>query len=241
VADVVIITGATGGLGAALVRAFADAKVAIHGRANAERAAQLAATNQSSCVLIGDLAGADRDTQAARMVEQVCAELGPPTVLVNAAADQSLGDWREQSSAETDAIIAGTFGSMVAMTRAVSAVMPQHSAIVNIASVEALQPFPRHAHYAAAKAAMVSFTRSAACDLGPLGIRVNAVLPGLIDRPGLATDWPEGYRAWCQQAALRRPVSADEVASATHFLATAPGITGAALLVDAGWSVNQKG
>ena len=103
------------------------------------------------------------------------------------------------------------------------------SAIVNVASIEALAAPPGHSHYGAAKAAIVGHTRAAAVELGAQGIRVNAVAPGLIDRPGLARDWPEGVERWSRACPLGRLGRPDDVADACLFLASpaARWITGA--------------
>jgi NAD(P)-dependent dehydrogenase (short-subunit alcohol dehydrogenase family) len=110
-----------------------------------------------------------------------------------------------------------------------------NASIINIASVEGFVPFPGHAHYAAAKAAVLSFTKSMASDLGPQGIRVNAIAPGLIDRPGLADDWPAGVQWWSRTAPLGRPVTAIEVAQVARHIARAEGMMGAVVPVDGGW------
>ena len=70
------------------------------------------------------------------------------------------------------------------------------------------------------------------------GVRVVGVAPGLIERPGLAEDWPDGHGRWSQTVPLGRPVTPDEVAAAVVFLASraASGVTGTTLVVDAGWS-----
>ena len=73
--------------------------------------------------------------------------------------------------------------------------------IVHIASIEAQHPTPVHGHYATSKAGLVMHAKAAALAGGPHGIRVNSVSPGLIDRPGLAEDWPEGVERW--MAAVR--------------------------------------
>jgi NAD(P)-dependent dehydrogenase (short-subunit alcohol dehydrogenase family) len=75
---------------------------------------------------------------------------------------------------------------------------------------------------------------------GAAGVRVNAVAPGLIDRPGLDLDWPEGVAWWRRTSPLGRPVTPDEVADAVLFLADASGVAGVVLPVDGGWSASGR-
>ncbi|HZD53862.1 MAG TPA: SDR family oxidoreductase, partial [Woeseiaceae bacterium] len=109
-------------------------------------------------------------------------------------------------------------------------------AIVNIASIAALSPGPAHAHYNSAKAAVVMLTRSAAQELGRYNIRVNAVSPGLIARPGIEQQWPDGVARWLATAPLGRLGQPEDVADACLFLASpaARWITGHNLVVDGG-------
>jgi NAD(P)-dependent dehydrogenase (short-subunit alcohol dehydrogenase family) len=109
-------------------------------------------------------------------------------------------------------------------------------AIVNISSIEGLQPAFLHSHYAASKAAVIMHTRAAALELGPSGIRVNCVSPGLIDAPGLDTAWPDGVARWHAAAPLGRLGEPADVADAVLFLASpaARWISGANLVVDGG-------
>jgi NAD(P)-dependent dehydrogenase (short-subunit alcohol dehydrogenase family) len=112
--------------------------------------------------------------------------------------------------------------------------------IIHIASIEGSQPAYGHAHYAASKAAIIMHARAAAIEYGPLGIRVNTVSPGLIARPGLEQDWPEGVGRWLAAAPLGRLGTGMDVANACLFLASplASWITGHNLVVDGGMSAH---
>lgn len=78
--------------------------------------------------------------------------------------------------------------------------------------------------------------RAAALELGPAGIRVNTVSPGLVDRPGLAEAWPEGVESWVSHAPLGRLATAEDIGNACVLLASpaASFITGQDLAVDGG-------
>ena len=215
----ILILGAGGGLGAALAAACREA------------GATVAAHEGRKGALAADLSQPDA---AARLVARVVADFGPPTGLINAAACQELtpGD----APADWQRLMQVNVTSAVSAVRAVFAA-GTGGAVVNIASVEALRPRGAHSAYAASKAALVSATRSLAVDGAALGWRVNALLPGLIAREGLDTDWPAGLARWQAAAPMARPVTAAEVAGAAVFLLSpaASGITGVALPVDAGY------
>lgn len=80
------------------------------------------------------------------------------------------------------------------------------------------------------------FSRVAALELGAYHIRVNTVSPGLVNRPSLETDWPDGYHRFLQRVPLDRVGEPDDIADACLFLASdaARWITGAHLVVDGG-------
>jgi NAD(P)-dependent dehydrogenase (short-subunit alcohol dehydrogenase family) len=82
--------------------------------------------------------------------------------------------------------------------------------------------------------------RAAALEYGPLGVRVNTVSPGLIERPGIEHDWPDGVARWLAKAPLRRLGRPQDVADACLYLASplASWVSGHDLVVDGGVSTN---
>jgi NAD(P)-dependent dehydrogenase (short-subunit alcohol dehydrogenase family) len=144
----------------------------------------------------------------------------------------------ELSTAELEAVLAQNLRSALLCLQAAGSGMAERGsgAIVNVTSIQAFRPAPALAHYSVAKAGLEMLTRSAALELGPSGVRVNAVAPGLIWRDGLETAWPEGLARYCATAPLGRVGQPDEVADACLFLASpaARFITGTTLVVDGG-------
>jgi NAD(P)-dependent dehydrogenase (short-subunit alcohol dehydrogenase family) len=143
------------------------------------------------------------------------------------------------SDQEWDQTVAANLRSVHLCTQSAAREMigqKRAGAIVNVASIEAENPAPQHAHYDAAKAGVVMYTRAAANELGPYGIRVNCVSPGLIWRENLDRDWPEGVSAYLRAVPLGRLGNPADVADGCLFLASpaARWITGANLVVDGG-------
>ncbi|HUI69374.1 MAG TPA: SDR family oxidoreductase, partial [Spirochaetia bacterium] len=124
-------------------------------------------------------------------------------------------------------------------TRAAAKLMGSGASVINIASTEAHRPVHNHAHYAAAKAAVLHYTRASALELASQGIRVNSVSPGLIQREGLEQSWPSGYERFVSVAPLKRTGLPEEIGAACLFLASdaAAWITGIDLLIDGGVSL----
>lgn len=249
--DVALVTGGTGGLGLVIARhlAGAGAAVAVHGRDQGGIDAVVTALRAEGHRAAGFSADLTQGAPAcARLAQRVAAELGPISVLVNNAADQSLTPLDDGAGEAWRRVFEVNILAVAELSRVVAVPVSAEPSggvaggvrIVQIGSVEGLAPFPGHAAYAASKAALLSITASLATELAPT--RVNAVLPGLIERAGLAEQWPTGYDWWCSTAPLGRPVLAEEVAAAVLFLASheSSGITGASLVVDGGWSSSAR-
>lgn len=239
-----LVTGASGGIGRGTALRFAEAGsvVAVHYRQDHASAAavvdQIEAEGGTATAIAADLT----DPAACHdLVRAAAAWAGRLDTLVNNAGIQPVEPLPGMSVDSWRTMIETNLTSAFCCTQAAAEVMAdQGGAIVHIASIEATQPAPGHAHYSSAKAALVMHARAAALEYGPRRIRVNTVSPGLVDRPGLVTDWPDGVHRWNRAAPLTRLGTPTDVANACVFLASplATWITGHNLVVDGGVSAS---
>ncbi|GAA1595281.1 SDR family NAD(P)-dependent oxidoreductase [Leucobacter chromiireducens] len=253
----VLVTGASGGIGGGIARRFgaAGARLALHYRGSAAPVfaliEELRDRGVEAVAVRADLAlpGA-----AAGLVADAVDALGGLDGLVNNAGIQPLTPLADTSREEWDEVLGTNLGAVFELSREAAAAMqrtaeseavasfdrdqeaPVSRWITHIASIEASRPAPAHAHYAVAKAGLVMHARAAALELGPAGVRVNTVSPGLVSRPGLAEAWPEGVASYTERAPLGRLATAEDIGNACVLLASAGAsfITGQDLAVDGG-------
>jgi NAD(P)-dependent dehydrogenase (short-subunit alcohol dehydrogenase family) len=240
-----LVTGASSGLGTFLAEALdaAGASVAVHYHGNKSGAEELASRlSNPSVVLQADLGNLE---DVRRLFSNATQALGPLDVLVNCAAAESqnvsdLSDissdlWSNTMTTNVDApmVLTQLFAAQKALAEKGS------GSIINITSIEGSRPAPGHSHYSTSKAALEMLTRASALEFGPLGIRVNAIAPGLINRAGIEEGWPEGVAAWKEAAPLGRLVDPNDIASTCVFLASplSSSISGTILTVDCGLSI----
>jgi NAD(P)-dependent dehydrogenase (short-subunit alcohol dehydrogenase family) len=240
-----VVTGGGRGIGAATaaVLAEAGARVAVLDL-DAERAEAVAAG------LAGEPLAAACDITDERAVaaafERVRSEGGRVAILVNNAGVNTYFDPGEMTLAEWELAFAVDLrGAWLCVKHALSDLRAADGAsVVNVASIHATLTSPGMFPYAAAKAGLVGMTRSLALDLGPDGIRVNAVSPGFT-RTRLVEEWldrqpdPQATRAAVVRAhAIGRMVEPEEVGRVIAFLASddAAAITGTEIHIDGGHS-----
>jgi NAD(P)-dependent dehydrogenase (short-subunit alcohol dehydrogenase family) len=235
---VTLVTGASGGVGRGIALRFARAggAVVVHGhRRSADQvAADIRANGGEAVALTADLTD---ERACADLVAAAASWAGRLDALVDNAGIQPVQPLAEITGADWRTVLDTDLTSAFLCTQAAAAIMRDRGgSITHVASIEATHPAVGHAHYASAKAALVMHARAAALEYGPHGIRVNTVSPGLIDRPGLAEDWPDGVRRWHAAAPLGRLGTPADVGSACVFLASpmASWITGHDLVVDGG-------
>ena len=240
---VAIVTGSTRGIGLGIARRLceAGASVMCNARTAAGVSAEFDAERARSPRLSFHAADVSTADGAGALVAATLAAFGRLDIVVNNASVQPSGDWSDATPASLDETISANVRSVECVTRAAlpSLLRSPGAAIVNIASVRAARPGMRMAHYSASKAAVVALTQALAIELGPRGIRVNAISPGLVERPGLAEAWPEGVARFASDAPLRRLGRPADIGSACLFLVAGASswITGVNLIVDGGISL----
>jgi 3alpha(or 20beta)-hydroxysteroid dehydrogenase len=219
---VAIITGAARGQGAAAARRFVDegARVVIadvSDEAGKELAEELGATAYYRHLDVS----AEEDWAA--VVGEAVETLGGLDVLVNNAGVLHFSALAETTLADYERVIrVNQFGCFLGM-RAAARAMRDGGSIVNVSSVEGIAGMPMVVAYTASKFAIRGMTKVAALELGPRGIRVNSVHPGMIDTK-MVQDAIGGYEVdltpVTKKLALRRMGSSEEIAELVLFLAS---------------------
>ena len=230
-----VIVGAGSGIGreaaAALAAHGAEVVCADRDAAAAEKTA--AAAGGSAYVL--DVL--DRDA-----VRQAAEELGAVDVLVFTPAANVRKRLLDYTDDEFDRVVQLNLRGSFDLVRAFGAPMAErgNGSIIGLSSIRAVTVEPGQGVYAATKAGLIQLLRAAAAELGPRGVRVNAVAPGVVETPLTAqikAD-PAWHAAYAAKSALRRWAAPSEIAGAVVYLASdaASFVTGSVLTVDGGWT-----
>lgn len=237
----VLVTGAAGGIGRATCRLFhgAGARVVLadlDGEGAQRAAAELDPSGDTAWGIAHDTASsADTD----RVVGEVVARHRRIDCLVTAAGVFPPRPILEMDDEAWRKVMAVNLDGVLYASRAAIPFMEPESSMVHIASVAGHRGSPMHAHYAAAKGAVLAFSRSLATELAPQGIRVNAVSPGII-----ATTMTDGLMARRGEMILAstpmgRMGTPEEVGGVICFLASelAAFVTGETIHVNGGWYI----
>jgi meso-butanediol dehydrogenase / (S,S)-butanediol dehydrogenase / diacetyl reductase len=232
-----VITGGAGGIGMAIARKFiaegANIVLADLNEQKLTAAVQAVATNNDQSVVpVTCNVSVEADVQAA--VKTAIDHFGHLDIVVNNAGLMSFKPIEEQTEEDWTRIIkVDLLGAFFFIKHSFLNMKPGGT-IINVASIHAIETEPLVAPYAAAKAALVSLTRSAALEGKPKGIRVNAILPGAIDTPML---WDNpNVKAGVEKINPADVGKPEDIASTITFLASAEAafVQGAMLIVDGG-------
>ena len=230
-----LITGASRGIGAAIAKALSldGYRVVINYKSNSELAQDIA----SDCGGISFMADVSNPDEVRRMYD----ETGAPDVLICNAGISEYGlfsemgtdTWRRIFSVNLDGVYNCIQAVLPAMIR------KKHGVILTISSVWGVHGAACEAAYSASKAAVIGLSKSLAKELGPSGIRVNCLAPGVIDTDMLSGFTTEEKDALVDRTPLCRLGKAEDVAGIARFLCTdeAGFITGQVIGVDGGFGL----
>lgn len=234
---VAVVTGGGAGIGRGIAAGMAafGASVAIW-----ERDADSCADAAESIGALGIVTDVRDSAQVDAALERTVAELGPVTILVNNAGGVFFSGVLETSENGWDALYKANLRHVLLCTQRVARQLVSASlagSVISVTSIEGVRAAPGYAAYAAAKAGVINYTRTAAFELAPHGIRVNALAPDITVTEGLLRLSPDGLDPRTGDVVpVGRPGHVDEIAGAAVFLASEMSsyITGQTIHVDGG-------
>ena len=241
---VALVTGAARGIGKAIALrfasegadiAFTDLAIDDNGRATEEEIRALGVRVK------GYASNAANFDEAHKTVEEVVKDFGGIDILVNNAGITKDGLMLRMSEAQWDAVIAVNLKSAFNFVHACVPVMMRRrgGSIINMASVVGVHGNAGQANYAASKAGMIALAKSVAQEMGPKGIRANAIAPGFIET-AMTEALPDSVREeWKKKIPLRRGGTPGDVADVAVFLASnlSSYVSGQVIQVDGGMNM----
>jgi NAD(P)-dependent dehydrogenase (short-subunit alcohol dehydrogenase family) len=232
-----LITGSTQGIGAAIAEGFAaaGARVWIHGRE--EDAGTALAQRVGGKYIKADLS---RSEEVRQLAETISAAEEHLDVLMNNAGLEIIMPLEQIDLFAFDLIWRVNARAPVELTQLLLPLLKRSSSasIINVTSIHDTMPYPHNTAYSMSKAALAMFTKTAALELAPFGIRVNNLAPGAVEtdlnRQVLETIGREKFREWIP---LGRVAQVDDMVGPALFLASDASkyVTGATLYVDGGY------
>jgi 3-oxoacyl-[acyl-carrier protein] reductase len=235
----VLVTGGTRGIGRAVVLGFARQGANVWTCYRTERP-EVDSLRQELAAVGGDhhveQADVGDPVQARELVARAVKALGGLDVIVHNAGVVSHATLADLEPSEWDRVLDVNLRAPYEITRAALPHLQAGASVISVASAVAAVGMAGRTHYTASKAAMIGFNRSLSRELGPKGVRVNAVAPGIIDTDQTSGLTPKVRARYENLAALGRLGTGQDVANTVLFLASdlAGFVAGQTLVVDGG-------
>ncbi len=237
----VVVLGAGSGIGreSALALAAHGARVTCADRDLATAQQTVAQGNEAGA---SDITAYELNVLDPQAITTAANELGDVDVLVFTAATNVRKRILDYTSEEFDRVVSLNLRASFDLIRAFGGPMATRGkgSIIGFSSIRATTVEPGQSVYAATKAGLVQLLRTAAAELGPSGVRLNAIAPGVVETP--LTEQIKANKAWydayAEKSALHRWATPDELAGAVVYLASDASsfVTGSVLHVDGGWT-----
>ena len=241
---VALITGAARGIGKAIALkfaqegadiAFTDLVIDENGKKTEEEIAALGVKVK------GYASNAANFEETHKVVEQIHADFGHIDILVNNAGITKDGLMMRMSEGQWDAVIGVNLKSAFNFIHALTPIMMRQKggSIINMASVVGVSGNAGQCNYSASKAGMIGLAKSIAQELGPKGVRANAVAPGFIET-AMTAQLPEEIRKdWMKKIPLRRGGQVEDIANVCLFLASdmSSYVSGQVIQIDGGMNM----
>ena len=241
---VALVTGATRGIGRAIALKYAEqgANIAFTYRQKNGAAEEVEKEIASLGVTCKGYAADAADYAATEeVVKQIMSDFGRIDILVNNAGITKDGLMLRMTEAQWDAVIAVNLKSAFNFIHACTPIMMRQKggSIINMASVVGVHGNAGQCNYAASKAGMIALAKSIAQEMGPKGIRANAIAPGFIET-AMTAALPDAVREeWRKKIPLRRGGTTEDVANVAAFLASdmSAYVTGQVIQIDGGMNM----
>ena len=241
---IALVTGASRGIGRAIATELAHRgwAVCIGYRVRQDKAEKLAAELAGEgCRVMTCQADVSRREEVERMVRRVEQTLGPVSLLVNNAGITKDGLMLKMTEQQWDAVLNVNLKSAFNFIHAVTPIMMHQKggSIINMSSVVGVHGNAGQCNYSASKAGMIGLAKSIAQELGPKGVRANAVAPGFI-KTAMTAQLPEDIRKdWMKKIPLRRGGQTEDIANVCLFLASdlSSYVSGQVIQIDGGMNM----
>lgn len=225
----VLVTGASRGIGFAIAKAFADRGYTVYATYR----------NTKDTLTSLPVTPVYCDMSDAKSVDDLFSQIGDVDILVNNAGIAQVSLLSDISETDWDTMLDTNLKSAFLCAKAASRGMiaKKFGRIINISSVWGVVGGSCETHYSASKAGLIGFTRALAKELGPSGITVNCIAPGVIETEMNAHLSEDDKAALCEETPLGRIGTPEDVAHAALFFAEAGFVTGETLSVGGGFGM----